>query len=214
MNQSWPRAFSHHEAAFALQRVAAKKLLQQRLPFTDGHHGALGKRPSELLVKDTDGSAAKNGSGLGMVTTGVLEPFTNETLVPTKLAVMTSHQAKSAERTMQTLQGVLRVKDFERVLKRIATTAINRRVDLNVPPRKHQQRGLELINGVQQNPLDIKDRQGCQIKNALGQPWKTLVQVVGQIDRTDRKDRIAGQADQQHPLLSWRQGCCSSARGR
>ena len=137
-----------------------------------------------------------------MVTTGVLEPFTNETLVPTKLAVMTGHQAKSAERTMQTLQGILRVKDFERVLKRVATTAINRRVDLNVPPGKHQQCGLELINGVQQNPLDIQDRQGCQIKDALGQPWKTFVQVVGQIDRTDRKDRIARQADQQHPLLS------------
>ena len=42
-----------------------------------------------------------------------------------------------------------------------------------------------------------------QVEDALGHRRKALVQVVRQIDGTDRKNGIAGEPHQQHPFLLW-----------
>jgi hypothetical protein len=106
--------------------------------------------------------------------------------------------------TSEALQRILGVEDFKGVLKRIAPPAIHRGIDLNVAPGEHQQGGPEPIDLGQQHPLHIEHGQGRQIKKRLGESREALMQVIGQINGTDRKDRIAGQAHEQHPLTSSR----------
>ena len=101
---------------------------------------------------------------------------------------------------MQTLQRVFGIKNLEGVLQGITPTAINRGIDLNISPRKHQQGGLELIHCVHQDTLNIQNRQSSQIQNALGHIRKTLVEMIGQINRANRKNWVAGEAHQQDPL--------------
>ena len=115
---------------------------------------------------------------------------------------------------MQTLQRITGVKDLERILKRIAPPPIDRRINLDVSPRENQQRRLELVNSGVQHAMDIQHRQSRKIQDALGHLWKTLVQVVGEINRADREDRIAGQPYQQHPFLMWCHVSCHGVSGR
>ena len=42
-----------------------------------------------------------------------------------------------------------------------------------------------------------------KIQNALGDIRKTLVKMIGQIDRANRKNWVAGEAHQQDPLEIW-----------
>jgi hypothetical protein len=58
------------------------------------------------------------------------------------------------------------------MLQRVAAASIHRRIDLDVTPGKHQQGG------------------------------ETPVQVIDQVGGANRKDRIAGQPHQQHPLIA------------
>ncbi|MFN9939753.1 MAG: hypothetical protein ACK56I_09795, partial [bacterium] len=44
--------------------------------------------------------------------------------------------------------------------------------------------------------------QGRQVEQPLLQVGEALVQMVGQIDRADGEDRIAGQPHQQHPVVA------------
>jgi hypothetical protein len=63
-----------------------------------------------------------------------------------QLAVMAGHQSQATKSAVKTLEWIASVKDFERVLKRVAPTTVNRGVNLNIPPRKHQQSGAKLIH--------------------------------------------------------------------
>ena len=131
------------------------------------------------------------------------QTMAHQFLIAMKLAVMTGHQAQSAQGPFDPLQRIACVKNFKRVLKRVATPAIHRCINLDVSPGEHEQRGLKLIHHIEQNTLNIKNRQGCQIKNALRQIRKTLVQVISQINRANREDRIAWQAHKQDSFA-----CC------
>ena len=59
---------------------------------------------------------------------------------------------------MQTLQRVTGVEDLERILKRVTSPPIDRRIDLDVSSREHQQRRLELVNCGVQHAMDIQHR--------------------------------------------------------
>ena len=91
--------------------------------------------------------------------------------------------------------------------ERIASAPINGGINLNVSPREHQQGGPELINNGLQHPFHIEHRQGRQIKNSLGKTRKTLVEMIGEIDRADWENWVAREPHEQHPLT----GCRSAA---
>ena len=135
----------------------------------------------------------------------------HQTLITEQLSVMTGHQPQSTQGTVQALERIAGVKNFEGVLKGVAATAVDRCVNLNVPPGEHQEGGAELIHGGDQHPLDVKNWQCRQIQDALRHPGKTLMEMVRQVDRTDRENWIAGQPHQQHPFLIWGQRSCCRA---
>jgi hypothetical protein len=105
---------------------------------------------------------------------------------------MARHELKAAQSTAQPLQRITGIEDLKGVLQGVAAATINRGIDLNVTPRKDQQRGSELLNRGQQNALHIEQRQGRQIQQPLLKCWELLVKVVGQIDRPDRKIGLQG----------------------
>tara|TARA_B100001094_G_scaffold151523_1_gene146703 strand:- start:168 stop:599 length:432 start_codon:yes stop_codon:yes gene_type:complete len=113
---------------------------------------------------------------------------------------VTGHQAEPTQGTMQPFQGISGIKNFKRVLQRVSTASVNRCINLNVPPGKHQKSRAELVNGDPQNPVHIKNWERGQIKNALRNSWKALMEMIGQVDRANRKNGIARQPDQQHPF--------------
>ena len=83
----------------------------------------------------------------------------------------------------------------------IASATVDGGINLNVPPGEDQQSRSELVNDVQQDALNIKNGERSQIKDALGNIRETLVKMVREVDRTDRKNGIAGKPHQQHPFL-------------
>ena len=193
--------------------MTLNQLLEQRLPLTDRDHRSFGERFAELLVKHTDSSTTQHCSGRRLVAACTFQTLTHQTLVPAQLAVMTAHQLKPTQGSMQTLQRVTGVEDLERILKRVAPPPIDRRIDLDVSPREHQQRRLELVNCGVQHAMDIQHRQSSKIQDALRHLREAFVQMVGEVDRPDRKDRIAGQPHQQHPFLLWCHVSCHEAFG-
>ena len=126
---------------------------------------------------------------------------------------MGGHQPQTTQGTVKALERVAGVKDLEGVLQGVTTTAVDRGINLNVPPGEHQKRGAELIHSGDQHPLHVEHRERRQVQDALRHPWETFVEMVGQIDRTDRKNWVAGQPHQQHPFLIWGQRSCCRASG-
>ena len=135
------------------------------------------------------------------MTTGLSQSGSHQTLIAEQLSVMGGHQPQTTQSTVQALERIAGIEHFKGVLKWIATPAVDGRVDLDVPPGEHQKRGAELIDGGEQDPLNVEDWQCRQVKNALRHSWEAFVQMVRQIDRTDRKNRITGEPHQQHPFL-------------
>ena len=113
---------------------------------------------------------------------------------------MAGHQPESTKGTVQSLQGIAGIEDLKGILKRVPTPTINGGIDLNVPPGEHQESGAELINRDPQNPVHVQNRQRSQIKDSLRYPGKAFVQMIGQVDGANRKNRIARQPNQQHPF--------------
>ena len=122
-----------------------------------------------------------------------------------KFAVMTGHQPQTTKRSMQALERIAGIEDLEGILKRIASPAIHRGIDLDIPPGEHQQRWAELIDCLEQHPPHVQHRKSSEIKDPLGHPRETFVEMVREVDRPDREDGIAGQPHKQHPFLLWRQ---------
>jgi hypothetical protein len=122
--------------------------------------------------------------------------------VAPKLAVERPHQPQAPQGTPQAPQRIAGIEHLEGVLQRIATAAIHRRIDLDVPPGEHQQGGAEGVDALQQHRLHIQQRHRRQVEDLLRQGRKLLVQMIGQVHRADRKDRVAGQPHQQHPLIT------------
>ena len=135
------------------------------------------------------------------MTSGPTQPESDQSLIAREFAVMAGHQPKATESAVQTFQRIAGVEHLKGVLKRIATPPIHGGVNLDVPSGEHQEGGTELINRDAQNPMHIKHRQCSEIKNALRNVGETLVQVIGEVDRPDRKDGITGQSDQQNPFI-------------
>ena len=106
----------------------------------------------------------------------------------------------AAQGSAQPPQGVACVKDLEGILQRVAPPTIYRGINLDIPPRKHQQGGPKSINAGAQNPVDIEHGNSGEVQQSLRQVRKLLVQMISQIDRTNRENRIAGESDQQHSL--------------
>ena len=138
-----------------------------------------------------------------MMSTSTLQTLANKVLIAMKLPVVAGHQPQATQSSMQALQRVAGIEHLKRVLQRVATPTVHRRIDLDIPPGEHEQRGLELIDGGQQHTLDIQHGQCGQVEDALGHRREALVQVVRQIDGTYRKNGIAGEPYQQHPFLLW-----------
>ena len=67
VNQTRPWRVSRQETSLVREGLPAQELLQQRLTLTDGDDGAAGETFAELFVEDTDGAAAKNRLGLGVM---------------------------------------------------------------------------------------------------------------------------------------------------
>ena len=158
MDQPRPRGITNHEAALSIQWLTEKQFLQKRLALAHGHNRSLGQRTSELFVKHTDGAAAKHGPGFRAMTPCLTKPSAHQSLIAGELSVMTGHQAESTQCTVQSLQGIAGVEDFKRILQWVATPTINRGIDLNVPPGKHQKCGAELVNRDAQNPVHVQNR--------------------------------------------------------
>jgi len=131
-----------------------------------------------------------------------------------ELSVEGPHQAQTAQGTPQALEGIAGIEHFKGVLQRVAAAAVHRRVDLDVAPGEHQQGGAKGLHHLGEHPLHIEHRHRSEIEDALGQHRELLVEVIGQIDRTDGEDRIAGQAHQQHPVIHRHGLGCQGESGR
>ena len=110
----------------------------------------------------------------------------------------------ATEGTAQPADRIQGVEDLKGVLKRIAPATIHRGIDLNVSPGEHQNRGPEALDALEQDGFDIQERHSRQIENLLRQLRELLVQVICQVNGADRKNWIAGEPHEQHPLISWR----------
>ena len=202
MDQTRPGLLTGEEAAFSGKRLAPNQFLEQRLPLPHGDHRAGRKALAELFIEDADGPASQDSRGLGDKPSGPLEPPAHQAQIPPELSIKRSHQAQPPQSPPQPPHRIAGIEHLEGVLQRVPAPAVHRGVDLNVTPGEHQQRGPEGRHRGQEHPLHIEHRQGGQIEDALGKARKSLVQVIGQVDRADREDRIARQAHQQHPVVA------------
>ena len=202
------------EAALAGQGFAADQFLQQRLPFPHRHHGAPRQLPAQLLIKHTHGPAPEHRQGLGLVAAGPAQAAAHQAQVAPQLAVKGAHQAQPAEGTTQAPQRIAGIEHLKGVLQRIAAAPVHRGIDLDVPPGEHQQGGAESIDPLQQHRLHIQQRHGGQIKDLLRQGGELLVQVIGQVHRANREDRVARQPHQQHPLITGGGLCQTACQGK
>ena len=201
MNQPWSDGFAHNEAALGMNGLTVDQLFKERLSFPDRDDGSLWQGTPQLLIKHTDGTTTQHGAGLGMMAPRPFHALAHQRLVAEQFAVVARHQPQTTEGPMQPFQRIAGIKHFKRVLKWVATAPIHRGIDLNVSPGEHQKRGTELIDGDAQHAMHVQHRQGSEIQDPLGHAGKTLVQMVGQIDRTDRKDGIARQTNKKHPFI-------------
>ena len=91
---------------------------------------------------------------------GTLETTPDQTQVAPKLAIERAHQLHPAQGTTQAPQWIAGVKNFKRVLQRIAAAPINGRIDLDISPGEHQQGGPESIDRGPKHPVNIQQGDG------------------------------------------------------
>ena len=202
MDQPGPGRLAHHKTAFTGEGVAANQFLQQGLALSHRHHRALGQAAAQLFVENAYGPTPENGRGLGAKLLGPFEAAAHQAQVAPKLSVERCHQLQAAQGTSQPLEGIAGIEHLEGVLERIASPSIDGGIDLDIAPRKHQQAGLESAHRCVEHPLDIQNWHCGQVQDLLAHLGKLLMQMVGQIDRAHRKNRIAGQAHQQNPVIA------------
>jgi len=138
------------------------------------------------------------------MTARALQATADQAQIAPELPVKGGHQTQPAKGTAQTANGIQGVEDLKGVLQGVAPATIHRGIDLNVPPGKDQNGGPEALDPLQQHRLDIQQGDSSQIKDLLGQSGELFVQMIGQIHRANRENRIAGEPHEQHPLISWR----------
>ena len=202
MDQAGSGLVAGDEATLRRQGFATDQLLEQGFPFPHRHHRALGQLAPQLLIKDTHRSTTEHGGGLGLEAAGPAQPPAHQGQVAPELPIERGHQAQATEGTPQAPQWIARIEHLKGVLQGIAAAAIHRRIDLDVAPGEHQQGGPKCGDHLQQHPLHIQHGHGRQIQDPLAQLGELFVQVIGQIDRPDREDGIAGQPHQQHPVVA------------
>ena len=153
-----------------------------------------------MLIKDAGGAPTEDGLSLRLVATGSSETTSNQAQIAPELAIKRTHQLQSAQGAAQSPQRIACIKHLEGILQRVAPATINRGINLDIPPGEHQQGGPKSINAGAQNPIDIEHGNSGKVQQALRQVRKLLVQMISQIDRTNRENRIAGKSDQQDSL--------------
>ena len=201
MDQAGAGRLTRNEATLAVEGFTADQLLQERFALAHRHHGAARQFATELFVEHAHRTATEHGPGSGLEATGRAQTTAHQAQVAPKLAIERRHQPQAAEGTAQALDRIAGVEHLKGVLQRVTAAPIHRGIDLNVAPGEHQQRGLEPLDLLLQHILHIQQRHRRQIKDALLELRKLFVDVIGQVHRADRKDGIAGQAHQQHPLF-------------
>ena len=70
VDQPGPGCLTRQKAALRSQGFAADQLLQQGLPFSHRHHGALGQLAAQLLIKHTHRAPSQHSGGLGLEAAG------------------------------------------------------------------------------------------------------------------------------------------------
>ena len=93
MNQARPWRVSRQETALIREGFPAQELFQKRLTLTDGDDGAAGETFAELFVEDTDGAAAQNRLGLGVMAPRPLQATAHQAQIAPELAIERTHQA-------------------------------------------------------------------------------------------------------------------------
>ena len=70
MDQAGSGLVAGDEAALRRQGFATDQLLEQGLPFSHRHHGALGQLAAQLLIKHTHRAPSQHSGGLGLEAAG------------------------------------------------------------------------------------------------------------------------------------------------